>query len=42
LLNVGTHYELELTTSILAQDGILVMKKSQGWVLIRMLSWGLP
>ncbi|HPF21513.1 MAG TPA: DUF2007 domain-containing protein [Syntrophomonas sp.] len=30
LRNVGTHYELELITSILAQDGILVMKKSQG------------
>lgn len=30
LINVGTNYELELITSILAQEGILVMKKSQG------------
>jgi len=30
LKNVGTNYELELITSILAQEGILVMKKSRG------------
>jgi len=30
LKNVGTNYELELITSILAQERILVMKKSKG------------
>ncbi len=30
LLNVGSQYELEMITSILAQESILVMKKSQG------------
>lgn len=30
LKNVGSNYELELITSILAREGILVMKKSQG------------
>jgi hypothetical protein len=30
LKNVGTNYELDLITSILAQERILVMKKSRG------------
>lgn len=30
LKNVGSNYELDLITSILAREGILVMKKNQG------------